>query len=155
MYIQQYDFSTSEWKPLPAVAEGANGTTLPGRPRNRVGASATAIGEYIYLSGGVPGDMNGTVEYVLVWMYNPANGLLTPMTQRNETITTRIAGSSMYTFLLEYSSVYIFDTVRNVAEQKIDIEGCSLCNECIHSDTSGFNSTLLTFTTFPGNCDLL
>ncbi|KAI9246077.1 hypothetical protein BDA99DRAFT_543422 [Phascolomyces articulosus] len=90
LYVEQYDFSNSQWTsitPTVTSSPSTNGTGGGGSsilpPRNRAYASVLSAQGNIYIAGGVGTDANQTVDPVAVWMYDSINQVFSPMTQRS------------------------------------------------------------------------
>ncbi|KAG2217872.1 hypothetical protein INT45_012787 [Circinella minor] len=89
MYIEQYDFSDSQWTSIPAsVQSQANESTVISPPKNRAFASAMGASDgNIYITGGKLTDTNGTTDSVIIWKYDPIHQLFAPtISQENTTI---------------------------------------------------------------------
>ncbi|KAI9253846.1 hypothetical protein BDA99DRAFT_562803 [Phascolomyces articulosus] len=82
LYIEQYDFSNSQWTSItPRVIESSiNSSTGISPPRNRAYASATATPSgNIYIAGGVLTNTNGTTDPVAIWLYDPILQVFEPV----------------------------------------------------------------------------
>ncbi|KAI7854755.1 hypothetical protein BDC45DRAFT_508024 [Circinella umbellata] len=90
LYVEQYDFSNSQWTSItPAVASSSSDTSTTGTitpPRNRAYFSAVATQGNIYIAGGIRTDSNRTVDTVNIWMYDSVNQVFSPAVQGNVSI---------------------------------------------------------------------
>ncbi|KAG2218884.1 hypothetical protein INT45_003951 [Circinella minor] len=90
LYVEQYDFSNSQWTSItPAVASSSSDTSTTGTitpPRNRAYLSAIATQGNIYIAGGIGTDSNRTVDTVNIWMYDSVNQVFSPAVQGNVSI---------------------------------------------------------------------
>ncbi|KAG2217870.1 hypothetical protein INT45_012785 [Circinella minor] len=89
MYIEQYDFSDSQWTSIPAIVQSqANESRVISPPKNRAFASAMGASDgNIYITGGKLTDTNGTTDSVIIWKYDPIHQLFAPaISQENTTI---------------------------------------------------------------------
>ena len=93
IYIEQYDFISTQWISItPIVAHSPLNTTIS-PPRNRAFASATtATDGNIYITGGILTNLNSTVDTVITWKYDPTYQIFSPaISQEN----TAVRGESL------------------------------------------------------------
>ena len=98
MYIEQYDFINSHWTSIiPAIAQSqANESTEISPPRNRAFATATTASDgNVYIAGGKLTDVNGTIDSVIIWKYDPIYQIFAPAISMEN---TTIAGESLKNF---------------------------------------------------------
>ncbi|KAI9272771.1 hypothetical protein BDA99DRAFT_556372 [Phascolomyces articulosus] len=116
IYVEQFDFSNSQWTTVLSVAEDLNGTRIPA-PRNRAWFTATAVSNNnnnngnIYIAGGIIGDSNSTLDPVPIWMYSPTRQVFTPIIQQNESIIIADENETIFPFVLENNRILYLTTV--------------------------------------------
>ena len=103
MYVEQYDFSDSQWTSIPAVVQSqVNESTVISPPKNRAFASAMAASNgNIYITGGKLTDTNGTTDSVIIWKYDPVHQLFAPAISQEDTIIGPELLKNVHAFILE------------------------------------------------------
>ena len=104
LYIEQYDFSDSQWTSIiPAIAQSqANESTAVSPPRNRAYAAATAASDgNIYIAGGRLTDVNGTSDSIIIWKYDPIHQIFSPEISQENTTIRGESLKNIHAFILE------------------------------------------------------
>ncbi|KAI7860597.1 hypothetical protein BDC45DRAFT_494797 [Circinella umbellata] len=160
MYVEQYDFSDSQWTSIPAVVQSqVNESTVISPPKNRAFASAMAASNgNIYITGGKLTDTNGTTDSVIIWKYDPVHQLFAPaISQENTPIRAELL-KNVHAFILEDQQILyitgvgqltcLFDPSKNSLVEQKTLDGYYLMlykNMSFSYETSfrGSNKNLL------------
>ncbi|KAI9272756.1 hypothetical protein BDA99DRAFT_275213 [Phascolomyces articulosus] len=105
LYLEQYDFTTTQWTTLPVVAEQDGVSIDP--PKNRIDFSAIVLPSNgnIYIAGGYDNNSKNSSASLddnntLIWMYDPVRQVFSPASQ-NDTLVIQEKSRPIYGFLLE------------------------------------------------------
>ncbi|KAI7860593.1 hypothetical protein BDC45DRAFT_583993 [Circinella umbellata] len=117
MYVEQYDFSDSQWTSIPAVVQSqVNESTVISPPKNRAFASAMAASNgNIYITGGKLTDTNGTTDSVIIWKYDPVHQLFAPAISQEDTTIGPELLKNVHAFILEDQQILYITGVDQLA----------------------------------------